>query len=68
MREEEGHESNLILEIKGMETEQDRAKRAATAKWVRAVNNLPERPYGKWGYVVCKNPHQVRALVEAWDG
>jgi hypothetical protein len=32
------------------------------------VNNLPERPYGKWGYVVCKNPHQVRALVEAWDG
>ncbi len=64
LKDEAGQESNLILEIKGMETEQDRAKRTAAAKWVRAVNNLPERPYGKWGYVVCKNPDMLRATLE----
>jgi len=30
----------LILEIKGHETEQDRAKHQAAQRWVRAVNHL----------------------------
>jgi hypothetical protein len=68
LKEPEGGEANLILEIKGLESEQDRAKKAAAQKWVRAVNNLPDRPYGKWGYVVCKNPHQVRQIVDTWVG
>ncbi len=47
----------LILEIKGMETEQDRAKHQAAKRWVEAVNN-----WGKldaWGFHVCKDPQML---------
>jgi len=63
---EDEQESNLILEIKGLENEQSRAKVAAARKWARAVNNVPEQPYGKWDYVVCKNPNQLRTILEAY--
>jgi len=63
---EDDQESNLILEIKGMENEQARAKRAAAQKWARAVNNVADRPYGKWNYVVCKNPNQLRTTLEQY--
>ena len=31
--------ATLVLEIKGILTEQDKAKHAAARKWVQAVNN-----------------------------
>jgi type III restriction enzyme len=64
--DEHDRETNLILEIKGLETQQDKAKRAAADKWKRAVNNLPDRPYGTWDYVVCKNPNQLRATLDEY--
>lgn len=47
-------DSTLILEIKGMETEQDRAKHQAAQRWVTAVNNWGK--LGKWKFRVNKDP------------
>jgi type III restriction enzyme len=46
--------TTLILEIKGQETEQDRAKHAAAKRWVEAVNNWGQ--LGTWAFHVCKDP------------
>jgi type III restriction enzyme len=49
---------HLILEIKGFETEQDRAKHTAARRWSSAVNNWGR--LGKWAFHVCKDPQQLR--------
>ena len=49
---------HLILEIKGFETEQDRAKHTGAKRWVSAVNHWGN--LGKWGFHVCKNPQRLR--------
>lgn len=48
----EGLVINVILEVKGFESEKDRAKPAAAERWVAAVNYNGN--YGIWRYVVCK--------------
>lgn len=57
---------NLIIEIKGRETEQDRQKYAAAQRWVSAVNN--DGRFGTWAFEVCRAPGTVgqclRELVE----
>lgn len=50
---------NLLLEIKGRETDQDRAKHQAAKRWVAAVNHWGEM--GRWGHLVCRDP-QVLGL------
>jgi type III restriction enzyme len=47
----------LVLEIKGFETEQDRAKHAAAQRWVSAVNNWGQ--LGRWDFHVCKDPQRL---------
>ena len=54
----------LILEMKGLETEQDRAKWTAAQQWVRAVNN--HGGFGLWDYRVCKDPNALPVQLEAW--
>ena len=49
---------HLVLEIKGYETEQDRAKHASAGRWLSAVNNWGG--LGKWGFHVCKDPQLLR--------
>jgi type III restriction enzyme len=44
----------LILEIKGYEDDQDKAKHQAAQRWVSAVNNWGQ--LGLWGFHVCKDP------------
>jgi type III restriction enzyme len=44
----------VILEIKGFEDDQDKAKHTAAKRWVTAVNNWGE--LGKWAFHVCRNP------------
>lgn len=48
----EGYVINVILEVKGFESEKDRAKRPAAERWVEAVNYNGN--YGVWKYVFCK--------------
>lgn len=46
--------TTLILEVKGMETDQDRAKHQAAQRWVSAVNNWGKQ--GKWAFHVNRDP------------
>jgi type III restriction enzyme len=58
----DGSELNLILEVKGFQTEPDRAKEVAAQRWVKAVNH--HGGFGTWGLAVCKDPHRVGVLLE----
>lgn len=63
VRNKKGEETRVILEVKGFETEQDRQKEIAARRWVKAINHHGE--FGKWAFVVCRDPQQVRkALLE----
>jgi type III restriction enzyme len=53
---------NLILEVKGLEDEQDRAKRAIAEKWCKAVNN--DAHYGTWAYYQTRKPAELKQLID----
>lgn len=57
----DGGEVTVILEVKGYESEQDRAKESAARRWVNAVNHHGE--FGRWALVVCKEPRRVREVL-----
>jgi type III restriction enzyme len=56
----------LILEIKGQDTEQDRAKRAALDVWVNAVN--ARGGFGRWVATVIFEPSQIHDVVQRYGG
>lgn len=62
VRTDDGEEVTLIVEIKGQEKEQDRAKYAAAEKWVRAVNH--HGGFGRWAFMVCKEPNRLGEMLE----
>lgn len=47
----------LIVEIKGYETDQDRAKHQAARRWVAAVNNWGK--LGRWAFHVARDPQMM---------
>ena len=57
---------NLIVEIKGHETDRELAKYAGAERWVSAVNNWNE--LGQWDFHVCRDPqlleHELRYIVQ----
>jgi type III restriction enzyme len=52
----------LVLEIKGYEDDQDRAKHQAAKRWVSAVNNWGQ--LGRWTFHVCKDPQMLGRELE----
>jgi len=58
LRTDDGGEVTVILEVKGYESEQDRAKESAARRWVRAVNHHGE--FGRWALAACKEPRMVK--------
>jgi type III restriction enzyme len=52
----------LVLEIKGEDSEQNRAKRAALGAWVEAVNT--KGGFGAWCWDVAFQPAQIHDIVE----
>lgn len=52
---------NLILEIKGEDSEQNRAKRAALDAWVQAVN--AKGGFGNWCWDVAFQPAQIQDIL-----
>ena len=58
----EGYVINVILEVKGFESEKDRAKRPAAERWVEAVNYNGN--YGVWRYVICKGRTGADSALE----
>ena len=66
---------NLLLEIKGYERDQERAKYAGAKRWVSAVNNWNRAKLGDaeqrgpWAFHVCKDPQQLpHELAGILDG
>ncbi|MDE3041336.1 MAG: DEAD/DEAH box helicase family protein [Nitrospirota bacterium] len=56
------NKKTLVLEIKGEDSEQDRAKRAALDEWVKAVNE--NGGFGSWCWDVAIEPAKIRDIVE----
>lgn len=52
----------LIVEIKGYEQNQEKAKHEAAAQWVRAVNYCEKM--GCWKFHVCRNPQTLAAEIK----
>jgi type III restriction enzyme len=50
-------ELTVVLEIKGMLTEEDKAKHEAARRWVSAVNNWGK--LGRWTFHVCRDPQML---------
>jgi type III restriction enzyme len=50
----DGLDLTLVLEIKGFEDDQTKAKHAGARRWVSAVNNWGR--LGQWSFHVCRNP------------
>lgn len=58
----DGYIINVILEVKGFESEKDRAKQPAAKRWVDAVNYQGQ--YGVWEYYQAKGRTLADAIVE----
>ncbi|WP_196795294.1 hypothetical protein [Porphyrobacter sp. AAP82] len=51
----------LALEIKGTDSEQNKAKREALDEWVRAINSVGG--FGQWSWDVAFDPSEVHDIV-----
>jgi type III restriction enzyme len=51
----------LVLEVKGQDSEQNRAKRAAMAVWIKAVNE--QGGFGQWRFEVVFEPAKIRDVA-----
>jgi type III restriction enzyme len=56
----------LVLEIKGEDSDQNRAKRDALDQWVKAVNT--KGGFGLWCCAVAFQPAQIMDLIQAHAG
>ncbi|NIR60729.1 MAG: hypothetical protein GWO02_15090, partial [Gammaproteobacteria bacterium] len=54
--------STLVLEIKGEETEEDRAKHEAATRWEAAVNHWGK--LGRWRFHPCRDPQALRSELD----
>ena len=57
-----GNGTTVVLEIKGYEDDQTRAKHDAAKRWVTAVNNW--KRMGKWAFHVCRDPQVLGGELE----
>jgi len=53
----------LVLEVKGQDSEQNRAKRAAMQTWIQAVNE--QGGFGQWCFAVVFEPARIRDVILA---
>ena len=51
----------LVLETKGQDTEQDRAKRRYLDEWTQAVN--AHGGFGRWRWAVARHPGEIRDIL-----
>ncbi len=54
----------LVLEVKGYEDEEDRAKHEAAKRWCNAVSSW--RKMGSWKFEVCKNPNKIITILKQY--
>ena len=53
------HSDDLLIE-------KDRQKTTATKKWIDAINNHGE--FGRWEYLICRNPSRVNKQLSKLVG
>ncbi len=53
--------SFLLIEVKGLEREQDRSKEAGARRWIDAVNHWGR--LGRWRYAKIHSPHQLESVL-----
>ena len=53
---------NLVLEIKGKDSEQNKAKRDALKEWIEAVNENGK--FGTWSWDVAFDPAEVMPIIQ----
>ena len=51
----------LVLEVKGIETDESRAKHEALCEWVKAVNTV--KTFGEWSCDVSYNPADIDGII-----
>jgi type III restriction enzyme len=56
----------LVLEIKGEDSAQNRAKRSALDAWVKAVN--AKGGFGAWAWDVVFQPAQIQDAISKRNG
>ena len=56
------NDATVLLEIKGYEDDQTKAKHNAASRWVAAVNNWGQ--LGAWKFHVCRNPQLLDREME----
>jgi type III restriction enzyme len=56
--------THLLLEVKGYEDDQDRAKAEAAKRWRDAVNAWSQM--GRWAFDTCRRKEQVPALLQRY--
>ena len=54
----------LVLEVKGQDSEQNRAKRAAMQTWINAINE--QGGFGQWCFAVVFEPSRIRDAIMAY--
>jgi len=60
-RGKDGRQIKILLEVKAYEREQDRQKKVAAKRWIRAVNHHGE--FGRWAFTVCRDPRRLKGTV-----
>ena len=58
--------SKVIIEIKGEESDEDRAKHEAARRWVRAVNHWGKP--GRWHLHACRDPQRLAVEIAGLMG
>jgi len=53
--------TTLVVEVKGLEREQDRSKEAGARRWIDAVNHWGK--LGPWRYAKIYGPHQLGSVL-----
>ena len=56
----------LVLEIKGLLTEQDKAKHDTARRWIEAVNNWGQ--LGRWAFHVSRDPQMLGNEIKLITG
>ncbi|PKK83709.1 MAG: type III restriction endonuclease subunit R [candidate division Zixibacteria bacterium HGW-Zixibacteria-1] len=55
--------AHLVLEVKGVDSQQNKTKRAFLDEWIRAVN--AHGGFGTWKWAVSYNPRDVEAILDS---
>ena len=53
---------HLVLEVKGVDSQQNKTKREFLDEWIRAINS--QGGFGKWEWAVSKNTADIEGLID----